>query len=122
MAHKRVAKRRPAPPATQRGRVSHSIAVEQEASVRVWRCDVAGGCVCMSGTTAGYSVDPAGEYVLGVVIAGAMQVRRERARFVFGPRDVCAWDPAAAHSGTPYDCARWEARLVVLESPTLERI
>ena len=63
-----------------------------------------------------------GEYVVGVMVAGAMQVRRERERFVFGPRDVCAWDPSAAHCGTPYDSARWEARLVILESPTLERV
>ena len=90
--------------------------------MRVWRADVAGGCVCMSGTTTGYAVDPVGEYVVGVIVAGAMRVRRGRQRFVFGPRDVCTWDPSAAHRGTPYGCTRWEARLVVLESPALERI
>jgi len=96
--------------------------VEREGSVLVWRADVAGGCVCMSGTTAGYAVDPVGEYVVGVMVAGAMRVRRGRERFVFGPRDVCRWDPSAAHRGAPYGCTRWEARLVVLESPALERI
>jgi AraC-like DNA-binding protein len=96
--------------------------VEHEAGVRVWRSDVADGCLCMSGTTTGYAVDPVGEYVVGVVVAGAMQVRRNRERYVFQPRDVCAWDPSAAHSGTPYACARWEASLVVLEMPTLERL
>jgi AraC-like DNA-binding protein len=76
----------------------------------------------MSGATTGYAVDPVGEYVVGVMVAGGMQVRRGRERFLFGPRDVCTWDPSAAHSGAPYRCTRWEARLVVLESPSIERI
>lgn len=76
----------------------------------------------MSGTTTGYAVDPVGEYIVGVVLAGAMRVRRGRERIVFGPRDVCTWDPSAAHRGAPYGCRRWEARLVILESPVLERI
>jgi AraC-like DNA-binding protein len=76
----------------------------------------------MSGTSTGYAVDPVGEYVVGVVIAGAMRVRRGRERFVFGPGDVCAWDPSAAHSGSPQACTRWQARLLILELPALERI
>jgi hypothetical protein len=76
----------------------------------------------MRGTTSHYAVDPAGEYVLGVVVAGAMRVRRGRERLVFGPGDVCAWDPSAAHHGTAYGCTRWSARLIVLESPTLGQI
>jgi len=76
----------------------------------------------MSGTTSSYAVDPIGEYVVGVVIAGAMQVRRCRERFVFEAGDVCTWDPSAAHSGTSHACTRWAARLLVLESPALERI
>ncbi len=67
-------------------------------------------------------MDPVGEYVLGVVIAGAMRVRRGREDYLFDAGDVCAWDPSAAHSGTPHACARWEARLLILESPALERI
>jgi AraC-like DNA-binding protein len=76
----------------------------------------------MSGTTTGYAVEPMGEYIVGVMVAGAMRVRRGRERFVFGPRDVCTWDPSGAHCGAPYGCTRWEARLVVLESPALEWI
>jgi AraC-like DNA-binding protein len=56
------------------------------------------------------------------MVAGAMRVCRGRERFVFEPRDVCRWDPSAAHRGAPYGCARWEARLMILESPALERI
>jgi AraC-like DNA-binding protein len=74
----------------------------------------------MSGTSTGYAVDPRGEYVVGVVLAGAMRVRRGHERFVFGPGDVCAWDPSAAHRGVPYGCTCWEARLVILESPADE--
>src|SRR5215211_1869924 len=66
----------------------------------------------MSGTATGYAVDPVGESVFGVVLAGAMRVRRGRERLVFGPGDVCAWDPSAAHRGAPYGSARWPARLV----------
>jgi len=102
--------------------VRQGVGVQRESSVRVWRPDVTGGCACMSGTTTGYAVDPVGEYIVGVVVAGAMQVRRGRERIVFGPGDVCTWDPSAAHRGTPYRCLSWEARLVVLESPVLEQI
>jgi AraC-like DNA-binding protein len=72
----------------------------------------------MSGTTSSYAVDPVGEFVVGVVLGGAMRVSRERERWVFGPGDVCTWDPSAAHRGTPYRCERWEARLVIVEAAT----
>jgi AraC-like DNA-binding protein len=91
-------------------------------SVRMWRADAAGGCLCMGGTTTSYAVDPLGEYVLGVVVAGAMLARRGRERFVFEPGDVCAWDPSGAHSGRPYACTSWQARLLVIETPSMERM
>ena len=91
-------------------------------NLRMWRADVAGGCLCMSGTTTGYAVDPLGEYVVGVVVAGAMLARRGRERFVFEPGDVCAWDPSGAHSGRPYACVSWQARLLVIETPSMEGI
>jgi AraC-like DNA-binding protein len=96
--------------------------VQREGSVRVWRSEAAGGCLCMRGTTSRYAVDPAGEYVLGVVVDGAMRVRRGRERLVFGPGDICAWDPSAAHRGTAYGGTRWSARLIVLESATLDQV
>ena len=76
----------------------------------------------MSGMTTGYAVDPLGEYVVGVVVAGAMLARRGRERFVFEPGDVCAWDPSGAHSGRPYACTSWQARLLVIETPSMEGI
>jgi AraC-like DNA-binding protein len=69
----------------------------------------------MRGTSTGYVVDPLGEYVIGIVLAGAMRVRRGGEDYLFGPGDVCAWDPSAAHRGTPYECTHWEARLIVLD-------
>jgi AraC-like DNA-binding protein len=103
-------------------RVRQSVGVESQGAVRMWRADVAGGCVCMSGTSSGYAVDPLGEYVVGVVVAGAMQVRRGRDRFVFEPQDICAWDPSGAHVGRPYGCTSWQARLLILETAGIERI
>jgi AraC-like DNA-binding protein len=76
----------------------------------------------MRGTTSRYAVDPTGEYVLGVVTAGAMRVRRGGETLVFGPGDVCAWDPSAAHRGSAYGGPRWSARLIVLETATLAQI
>jgi AraC-like DNA-binding protein len=69
----------------------------------------------MSGASTGYTVDPLGEYVFGVVLAGAMRVRRGGEDHVFGSGDVCAWDPSAVHRGTPYECTHWDARLIVLD-------
>jgi predicted dithiol-disulfide oxidoreductase (DUF899 family) len=45
--------------------------VEREASVRVWRSEVGGGCVCMSGTTSGYRPTDS--------IAKPMPIRRRQA-------------------------------------------
>jgi AraC-like DNA-binding protein len=89
-------------------------------AVRVWRADVGAGAICMHGTTASYAVDPAGEYVVGMVLAGGMEVRRGNEVHRFGPGDVCAWDPSARHVGRPWRSPSWEARLIVLELPAVE--
>jgi AraC-like DNA-binding protein len=89
-------------------------------AVRVWRADVAGGLLCMHGTTSSYVVDPVGEYVVGMVLAGGMEVRRGRERHVFGAGDLCTWDPSARHEGRPWRSPAWEARLIVLELPSVQ--
>lgn len=94
-------------------------AMHGDEAVRTWRADVGGGAICMHGTTSAYEVDPAGEYVVGMVLGGGMEVRRGAERHRFGPGDLCAWDPAARHSGRPWRSARWEARLIVLELPAV---
>jgi len=90
--------------------------------VRVWRADVGSGALCMRGTTASYAVDPVGEYVVGIVVAGGMRVRRGREVHRFGPGDVCAWDPSARHEGRPWRSPHWAARLVVLELPDVREL
>ena len=65
---------------------------------------------------------PVGEYVVGMVLAGGMRVRRGREVHRFGPGDVCAWDPSARHEGRPWRSARWQARLVVLELPDVREL
>ncbi len=91
-------------------------------AVRVWRADVGAGALCMHGTTASYAVDPVGEYVVGMVLAGGMRVRRGREVHRFAAGDVCAWDPSARHEGRPWRSARWQARLVVLELPDVREL
>ena len=91
-------------------------------AVRVWRADVAGGLLCMHGTTSSYVVDPVGEYVVGMVVAGGMEVRRGPERHVFGAGDLCTWDPSARHEGRPWRSPTWEARLIVLEVPAIEDV
>ncbi len=91
-------------------------------AVRVWRADVGSGALCMRGTTASYAVDPVGEYVVGVVLAGGMRARRGREVHRFAPGDVCAWDPSVRHEGRPWRSQRWRARLVVLELPDVREL
>ena len=95
-------------------------AMHGDEAVRTWRAEVGGGAICMHGATSAYDVDPAGEYVVGLVLAGGMEVRRGGERHRFAPGDVCAWDPTARHSGAPWRSARWEARLIVLELPAVQ--
>jgi AraC-like DNA-binding protein len=93
-----------------------------DAAVRVWRADVGTGAICMHGTTTSYAVDPVGEYVVGMVLAGGMRVRRGREIHRFAPGDLCAWDPSARHEGRPWRSSRWQARLVVLELPDVREV
>jgi len=94
--------------------------VQRVERVRVWRADGAG--LCMHGITNGYAVEPVGEHVVGLVLAGGMEVRRGRERHRFGPGDLCAWDSSAPHEGRPHRSERWEARLIVLDPPALEDV
>jgi AraC-like DNA-binding protein len=84
-------------------------------AVRVWRAEVGTGVICMHGVTSSYAVDPVGEHVVGIVLAGGMSVRRGREVHRFAPGDLCVWDPSARHEGWPWRSPRWEARLIVLE-------
>jgi len=74
----------------------------------------------MHGITSSYVLDPVGQYVIGMIVGGGMEARRGRQRHRFLAGDLCVWDPSARHQGRPYLAARWEARLIVLELPTIE--
>jgi AraC-like DNA-binding protein len=88
--------------------------------VRMWRTAEAPSLLLMRGTTSSYRVDPAGEYVMGVIEAGAMTVVRDRARYAFRAGDLCVFDPSSAHAGS---AARpWSARLMVIEQPEFASI
>lgn len=83
--------------------------------VRLWRPSETSGLLCMHGVTSGYSLDPVGEWVIGVVLRGAMEVRRGRERHVVRAGEVCVWDPSQRHEGRPLDGHAWEGRLIVIE-------
>ena len=70
-------------------------------AVRVWRADVGGGAICMHGTTSSYAVDPIGEHVVGIVLAGGMRVRRGREVHRFGPGRRLRLGPLGAPRGAP---------------------
>jgi len=76
----------------------------------------------MAGVTSSYVVEPNGECVIGLVLAGGMRVRRGAERHDIGPGELCAWDPSARHEGRPHRSDRWRARLIVLEAPAVEAL
>ena len=96
-------------------------AMHGDEAVRTWRAEVGGGAICMHGTTSTYAVDPAGEYVVGMVLAGGMEVRRDA-------RGPSLRARATSAHGTPRRATRgargarhgWEARLIVLELPAVQ--
>jgi len=90
--------------------------------VRIWRPAGEGRVICLEGVTSSYAIDPVGECVFGVVLAGTMEARRGGRRYLFGPRDLCAWSPSAGHSGRPHRGRSWEARLVIVELRMLETL
>jgi len=90
--------------------------------VRIWRPEGEGRVICLGGVTSSYAIDPVGECVFGVVLAGTMEARRGGKRHLFRPRDLCAWSPSGGHSGRPHRGRSWEARLVIVELSVLEAL
>jgi len=74
----------------------------------------------MHGVTLSYAIDPIGECVFGLLLAGAMEARRGRTRTVFGPGDLCVWSPSGRHSGRAHRGRRWEARLIIVPLSAVE--
>src|SRR4051812_33730926 len=95
-------------------------AVTGEERLRLWRPPGNHAAVCMHGVTPSYAVDPIGECVFGLLLAGMMEARRGRTRLVFGPGDLCVWSPSGRHAGHAHRSRHWEARLIIMPLSAVE--
>src|SRR3954447_3898890 len=84
-------------------------------SIRIWRPAEEARVLLMAGQTNQYSIEPRGEYVFGLISAGAMRSRRGRERRLVGPESLVAWDHSAPHSGVAAEGGPWSSRLIVIE-------
>jgi AraC-like DNA-binding protein len=84
-------------------------------SVRMWRAPGEERVLLMAGRTTGYTMEPRGEYVFGLVDEQPMRSRRGRERRLVRPGQMVAWDPTDAHQGSGIDGRPWASRLVVIE-------
>jgi AraC-like DNA-binding protein len=91
-----------------------------EEMLRVWRPHGASGTLCIHGVTTSYAIDPVGECVVGVILAGDMDAHRGRERHFFRAGDLCVWGPERRHSGRPHRSKAWEARLILFELKALQ--
>jgi AraC-like DNA-binding protein len=90
--------------------------------VRMWRHPEEDSVLLMAGQTTGYSLEPRGEYVFGVVTRQAMRSRRGRENRLIRPGQLVAWDPSDAHSGTAVGGKPWSSRLMIVEAADLANL
>jgi AraC-like DNA-binding protein len=83
--------------------------------VRIWRPSPEDRVLLMAGRTTGYTVEPRGEFVFGVVQDAPMRSTRGRERRLIEPGRLVAWDPSRRHSGRAVDGRPWTSRLMVVE-------
>lgn len=107
-------------PSHQSGTTSRGGGAAIDETLRIWRPRGAHETLCMHGVTRAYAIDPIGECVFGLLLAGAMEARRGRTRTVFGPGDLCVWSPSGRHSGRPHRYGHWEARLIIVPLSAIE--
>jgi AraC-like DNA-binding protein len=96
--------------------------MRNEDSQHVWSPESTRGALCIHGVTTGYAVDPVGECVVGLIVAGDLEVQRGRERHLFRAGELCVWDASARHSGRPYRQRAWEARLMLLEQSAVAEL
>lgn len=84
-------------------------------TVRIWRAPDESRVLLMAGWTRSYAVEPRGEYVFGVTAGAPMRARRGPERHLVPPGQLLAFDPSAAHAGSPAGGRAWFARLIVIE-------
>lgn len=90
--------------------------------VRVWRPRQEEGILLMAGETTGYSIEPRGDYIFGVIAGEAMKARRGRETHLVRPGELVAWDPGEPHAGTAAGGRPWSSRLMVVEGGDLARL
>jgi AraC-like DNA-binding protein len=74
---------------------------------------------CSQGPQRSCAIDLKGQYVVGLVRAGSVQVRRENRRHMLRPGDLSLWEPGHWHVGSPLDGAVPKAWVLALEFPDL---
>jgi AraC-like DNA-binding protein len=94
--------------------------IEEVDEVRAWRVDGVDRAIWMSGRTTGYSVEPAGECVIGVATAVGYRLRRGRLHHDVRAGDLVVLDGNEAHRGSPLVNRPWSARLLALELPDVD--
>ena len=91
-----------------------------EEIVETWRTSDEDSLLWMRGVTTSYSVDPLGEYVIGVAELGGYVLDRRQTSYRVGPGDLVVLDPSSRHTGSTEDGRAWHGRLVVIELPRLQ--
>jgi Helix-turn-helix domain/AraC-like ligand binding domain len=88
----------------------------------MWRPADEDRILLMAGRTTGYTMEPRGEYVFGIVDGKPMRSRRGREHRVVLPGQLVAWDPSSAHTGAAINDQPWTSRLVVVEVAHLDTL
>ena len=81
----------------------------------MWRPVDEDRILLMAGQTTGYTMEPRGEYVFGVVAGQPMRSRRGREHRLVRPGQLVAWDPSNTHTGVAVDARPWSSRLMIVE-------
>jgi hypothetical protein len=90
--------------------------------VRMWRPGDEDRVLLMAGRTTGYTMEPRGEYVFGIVAGQPMRSRRGREHRLVLPGQLVAWDPSNAHTGAAVNHQPWTSQLMVVEVAHLDAL
>ena len=88
----------------------------------MWRPADEDRVLLMAGRTTGYTMEPRGEYVFGIVDGKPMRSRRGREHRLVLPGQLVAWDPSNAHTGAAINDQPWTSRLMVVEVAHLDAL
>jgi AraC-like DNA-binding protein len=88
----------------------------------MWRPADEDRVLLMAGRTTGYTMEPRGEYVFGIVTEKPMRSRRGREHRLVLPGQLVAWDPSNAHTGAAINNQPWTSRLMVVEVAHLDAL